>query len=134
MLNALKDARMNPSEVQYLNAHATSTELGDKAETVAMKRAFGDHADKLAISSVKSMTGHLTCAAGALNLLASTRAITDGVVPPTINLETPDPECDLDYVPNEARKLDVSASLVNSFAFGGTNGCLVVAAADGAAS
>jgi 3-oxoacyl-[acyl-carrier-protein] synthase II len=131
---AIKDSGLAPDAIQYVAAHGTSTHGNDRTETLAIKQVFGDHADKLAISSVKSMTGHLTCAAGALNLLASTRAITDGVVPPTINLETPDPECDLDYVPNEARKLDVSASLVNSFAFGGTNGCLVVAAADGAAS
>jgi 3-oxoacyl-[acyl-carrier-protein] synthase II len=117
-----------------VSAHGTSTHGNDKTETLAIKQVFGGHAGKLAISSVKSMTGHLTCAAGALNLLASVRAISDGVVPPTINLETPDPECDLDYVPNEARKLDVRASLVNSFAFGGTNGCLVVAAPDGAAA
>jgi 3-oxoacyl-[acyl-carrier-protein] synthase II len=95
---------------------------------------FGDHAYKVAISSTKSMTGHLTCAAGALNLLAATRAISDGVVPPTINLETPDPECDLDYVPNTAREMPVTAALVNSFAFGGTNGCLVVASPNGAAA
>jgi 3-oxoacyl-[acyl-carrier-protein] synthase II len=131
---AIKDSGLAPDSIQYVSAHGTSTHGNDKTETLAIKQVFGDHAEKLAISSVKSMTGHLTCAAGALNLLASVRAISDGVVPPTINLETPDPECDLDYVPNEARKLDVTASLVNSFAFGGTNGCLVVAAPDGAES
>ena len=129
---ALDDAGLPRDTIDYVSAHGTSTHGNDKTETLAIKQVFGDHAEQLAISSVKSMTGHLTCAAGALNLLASTRAITDGVVPPTINLETPDPECDLDYVPNEARKLDVGAALVNSFAFGGTNGCLVVAAPDGA--
>jgi 3-oxoacyl-[acyl-carrier-protein] synthase II len=131
---AIKDSGLAPEAIQYVSAHGTSTHGNDKTETLAIKQVFGDHAEKLAISSVKSMTGHLTCAAGALNLLASVRAISDGVVPPTINLETPDPDCDLDYVPNESRKLDVSASLVNSFAFGGTNGCLVVAAPDGARS
>jgi 3-oxoacyl-[acyl-carrier-protein] synthase II len=131
---AIKDSGLAPEAIDYVSAHGTSTHGNDKTETLAIKQVFGDHAGKLAISSVKSMTGHLTCAAGALNLLASVRAISDGVVPPTINLETPDPDCDLDYVPNESRKLDVSASLVNSFAFGGTNGCLVVAAPDGAAA
>jgi 3-oxoacyl-[acyl-carrier-protein] synthase II len=129
---AIKDSGLAPDAIQYVSAHGTSTHGNDRTETLAIRQVFGDHAEKLAISSVKSMTGHLTCAAGALNLLASARAISDGVVPPTINLETPDPECDLDYVPNEARKMDVRASLVNSFAFGGTNGCLVVAAPDGA--
>jgi 3-oxoacyl-[acyl-carrier-protein] synthase II len=131
MENAVNDSGLAPDAIDYVSAHGTSTHGNDKTETLAIKQVFGDHAEKLAISSVKSMTGHLTCAAGALNLLASVRAITDDVVPPTINLETPDPECDLDYVPNEARKMEVRASLVNSFAFGGTNGCLVVAAADG---
>ena len=128
---ALQDSGVPPDAIDYVSAHGTSTHGNDKTETLAIKQIFGEHAEQLAISSVKSMTGHLTCAAGALNLLASVRAISDGVVPPTINLETPDPECDLDYVPNQARKLDVRASLVNSFAFGGTNGCLVVAAPAG---
>jgi 3-oxoacyl-[acyl-carrier-protein] synthase II len=131
---ALDDSGLPREAIDYVSAHGTSTHGNDKTETLAIKQVFGDHADKLAISSVKSMTGHLTCAAGALNMLASVRAISDGVVPPTINLETPDPECDLDYVPNEARKMDVRASLINSFAFGGTNGCLVVAAPDRASS
>jgi len=126
MANAIADAGMQPSEIQYVSAHGTSTPGNDKTETVAIKQVFGDHAGDLAISSVKSMTGHLTCGAGALNVLASLRALTDGVVPPTINLENPDPNCDLDYVPNEAREADVDAVLVNAFAFGGTNGCLVV--------
>jgi 3-oxoacyl-[acyl-carrier-protein] synthase II len=125
MLNALKDARMNPSEVTYLNAHATSTELGDKAETIAMKRAFGDHAGKLAISSTKSMTGHLLGAAGVAEAIFSLLAIRDNVAPPTINYETPDPECDLDYVPNTARKMKIDVALSNSFGFGGTNGTLI---------
>jgi 3-oxoacyl-[acyl-carrier-protein] synthase II len=134
MDSAIQDSGLRPGAIDYVSAHGTSTHGNDKTETLAIKQVFGDHAEKLAISSVKSMTGHLTCAAGALNLLASVRAITDGVVPPTINLETPDPDCDLDYVPNEARKLDVRASLVNSFAFGGTNGCLIVSAPDRASS
>ncbi len=131
---ALADAGMAPEAIDYVSAHGTSTHGNDRTETLAIRQVFGDHADKLAVSSIKSMTGHLTCAAGALNVLAATRSITDGVVPPTINLETPDPDCDLDYVPKEARKLDVRAALVNSFAFGGTNGCLVVARPDGAAA
>jgi 3-oxoacyl-[acyl-carrier-protein] synthase II len=128
---AMDDSGLPREAIDYVSAHGTSTPGNDKTETLAIKQVFGEHAEKLAISSIKSMTGHLTCAAGALNLLASVRAISDGVVPPTINLETPDPDCDLDYVPNEARELEVRASLVNSFAFGGTNGCLVVAAPDG---
>ncbi len=125
MVNALNDARMNPSEVQYLNAHATSTELGDKAETIAMKRAFGDHARKLAISSTKSMTGHLLGAAGVAEAIFSVLAIRDNVAPPTINHENPDPDCDLDYVPNTAREMKIDVALSNSFGFGGTNGTLI---------
>jgi 3-oxoacyl-[acyl-carrier-protein] synthase II len=125
MLNALKDASLNPSDIQYLNAHATSTELGDKAETIAMKRAFGDHAKKLAVSSTKSMTGHLLGAAGVAEAIFSLLAIRDNVAPPTINLENPDPECDLDYVPNTARKMQIDVALSNSFGFGGTNGTLI---------
>jgi 3-oxoacyl-[acyl-carrier-protein] synthase II len=125
MQNALRDARMDPTDIHYLNAHATSTPLGDKAETVAIKNAFGDYAYKLAISSTKSMTGHLLGAAGVVEAIFSTLAIRDGVAPPTINLETPDPDCDLDYVPNTARKLPIEAALSNSFGFGGTNGSLI---------
>jgi 3-oxoacyl-[acyl-carrier-protein] synthase II len=125
MSNALKDAAINPSEVQYLNAHATSTGLGDRAETFAIKRAFGDHAKKLAISSTKSMTGHLLGAAGVVEAIFSLLAIRDGVVPATINLHKPGPDCDLDYVPNEARKMHVDVALSNSFGFGGTNGSLI---------
>ena len=105
MVNALKDASLNPTDVQYINAHATSTPLGDKAETVAMKRAFGEHAKKLAVSSTKSMTGHLLGAAGVVEAIFSILAIRDNVAPPTINYQTPDPECDLDYVPNTARRM-----------------------------
>ena len=125
MLNALKDARLNPEDVQYLNAHATSTGLGDKAETIAMKRAFGDHAKKLAVSSTKSMTGHLLGAAGVAEAIFSLLAIRDNVAPPTINLENPDPDCDLDYVPKTARKMKIDVALSNSFGFGGTNGSLI---------
>src|SRR5436190_1460324 len=125
MENALKDAALNPADVQYVNAHATSTPLGDKAETVAMKRAFGEHARRLAVSSTKSMTGHLLGAAGVVEAIFSVLAIRDGVAPPTINYRTPDPECDLDYVPNSARRMKIDVSLSNSFGFGGTNGSLV---------
>jgi 3-oxoacyl-[acyl-carrier-protein] synthase II len=125
MVNALRDAAMNPEEVQYLNAHATSTPLGDRAETVAMKRAFGEHAYKMAVSSTKSMTGHLLGAAGVLEAVFSILAIRDGVAPPTINYRTPDPDCDLDYVPNVARQLKIDVALSNSFGFGGTNGTLI---------
>jgi 3-oxoacyl-[acyl-carrier-protein] synthase II len=125
MVNALRDASLNPAEVQYINAHATSTPLGDKAETVAMKRAFGEHAKRVAVSSTKSMTGHLLGAAGVIEAIFSVLAIRDGVAPPTINYRTPDPECDLDYVPNTARRMKIDASLSNSFGFGGTNGSLI---------
>jgi 3-oxoacyl-[acyl-carrier-protein] synthase II len=125
MVNALRDASLNPGDVQYINAHATSTPLGDKAETVAMKRAFGDHARRVAVSSTKSMTGHLLGAAGVVEAIFSVLAIRDGVAPPTINYRTPDPECDLDYVPNTARRMKIDVTLSNSFGFGGTNGSLI---------
>jgi 3-oxoacyl-[acyl-carrier-protein] synthase II len=125
MSNALKDASMNPSDVNYINAHATSTPLGDRAETFAMKRAFGDYAKKLVVSSTKSMTGHLLGAAGVVEAIFSLLAIRDGIVPPTINLHKPDPDCDLDYVPNTARKMKVDVALSNSFGFGGTNGSVI---------
>jgi 3-oxoacyl-[acyl-carrier-protein] synthase II len=125
MVNALRDAELDPAAVDYINAHATSTQLGDKAETVAMKRAFGDHARKVAVSSTKSMTGHLLGAAGVVEAIFSVLAIRDGVAPPTINYRTPDPECDLDYVPNSARRMKIDVSLSNSFGFGGTNGTLI---------
>ena len=125
MLNALRDAALDASAVQYVNAHATSTQLGDKAETVALKRAFGDHARRLAVSSTKSMTGHLLGAAGVVEAIFSVLAIRDNVAPPTINYRTPDPECDLDYVPNTARPMKIDVSLSNSFGFGGTNGSLI---------
>jgi 3-oxoacyl-[acyl-carrier-protein] synthase II len=125
MQHALKDASLNPADVQYINAHATSTPLGDKAETVAMKRAFGEHAKRVAVSSTKSMTGHLLGAAGVVEAIFSVLAIRDGVAPPTINYRTPDPDCDLDYVPNTARRMKIDVTLSNSFGFGGTNGSLV---------
>lgn len=126
MLMALKKAGLNPEQVQYANAHGTSTELNDKTETLAIKRAFGDHAYKMAISSTKSQIGHTLGAAGALEAIACVMAIQDGVVPPTINLDTPDPECDLDYVPNEAREMRVDAAISNSFGFGGHNAALLL--------
>jgi 3-oxoacyl-[acyl-carrier-protein] synthase II len=126
MRNALRDAAMNPEEVQYLNAHATSTPLGDRAETAAMKGTFGAHAYKLAVSSTKSMTGHLLGAAGVVEAVFSVLAIRDNVAPPTINLTTPDPDCDLDYVPNVARPMRIDVAMSNSFGFGGTNGTLIL--------
>jgi 3-oxoacyl-[acyl-carrier-protein] synthase II len=125
MANALKDAALNPAQVQYVNAHATSTPAGDKAETLAMKRAFGDHAGKLAVSSTKSMTGHLLGAAGVVEAIFSILAIRDQVAPPTINYHTPDPDCDLDFVPNTARPMKIDVALSNSFGFGGTNGSVI---------
>jgi 3-oxoacyl-[acyl-carrier-protein] synthase II len=125
MVAALRDAGIDPADVDYLNAHGTSTPAGDVAETIAIKRAFGDAARSLAISSTKSVTGHLLGAAGAVEAIFSILAIRDQVMPPTINLENPDPECDLDYVPNEARTGKVTVAVSNSFGFGGTNGSLV---------
>src|SRR5262249_50765475 len=125
---ALKDARLNPEDIQYANAHGTSTELGDVAETKAIKHVFGAHAPKLAVSSTKSMTGHLLGASGGIELIACVLTIQTGVIHPTINYETPDPECDLDYVPNRARETRVRQAISNSFGFGGHNCCLVVGA------
>ncbi|HUN25368.1 MAG TPA: beta-ketoacyl-ACP synthase II [Steroidobacteraceae bacterium] len=125
MTNALADARVSASDIEYVNAHATSTQAGDKAETVAIKRAFGDHAKRLAVSSTKSMTGHLLGAAGVVEAIFSILAIRDQVAPPTINYRTPDPQCDLDYVPNSARAMRIETVLSNSFGFGGTNGSLI---------
>ncbi|MFZ9477984.1 MAG: beta-ketoacyl-ACP synthase II [Steroidobacteraceae bacterium] len=125
MQNALRDAAVDPTAVQYLNAHATSTNLGDRAETVAIKSAFGEHARTLAVSSTKSMTGHLLGAAGVVEAILTILAIRDQVAPPTINLQNPDPECDLDYVPNTARPMNIDVAVSNSFGFGGTNGTLV---------
>jgi 3-oxoacyl-[acyl-carrier-protein] synthase II len=125
MVNALKDAALNPSDIQYINAHATSTVAGDRAETVAIKRAFGEHAHRLAVSSTKSMTGHLLGAAGVVESIFCILAIRDQVAPPTINYENPDPECDLDFVPNTARAMPIEVALSNSFGFGGTNGSVI---------
>jgi 3-oxoacyl-[acyl-carrier-protein] synthase II len=125
MAKALVDAQLNPDQVQYVNAHATSTELGDRAETTAIRRAFGTAADKLAVSSTKSMTGHLLGAAGAVEAIFTVLALRDQVAPPTINLHTPGEGCDLDYVPNTARKMPIQYALSNSFGFGGTNGSLI---------
>jgi 3-oxoacyl-[acyl-carrier-protein] synthase II len=125
MRNAMKDAGLQPEQIDYVNAHGTSTELGDKIETLALKRAFCDHAYKMAVSSTKSMTGHLLGGAGGLEAGITVLAIRDQIVPPTINLEFPDPECDLDYVPDHARPMKIDFALTNSFGFGGTNGCLI---------
>ena len=125
MAKALADAKLNPAEVQYVNAHATSTELGDRAETTAIHRAFGPAAKQLAVSSTKSMTGHLLGAAGAVESIFSVLALRDQVAPPTINYRTPDPDCDLDFVPNTARQMPIDVALSNSFGFGGTNGSLI---------
>ncbi len=124
MINALKDARANPNEVDYINAHGTSTPLGDKSETIAVKRCFGDHAAKVAVSSTKSMTGHLLGAAGGVEAVFTVLGVKQQIAPPTINLHDPDPECDLDYVPNQAREMRIRLALSNSFGFGGTNGTL----------
>lgn len=122
---AIRDAGLQPEEVAYINAHGTSTQLGDVAETRAIHSVFGSHANSLAVSSTKSTTGHLLGAAGAIEAVFSVLAIRDQVAPPTINLESQDPDCDLDYVPNEARQMPINAVLTNSFGFGGTNGSLI---------
>jgi len=127
MAAAISDAGIRPGDVDYINAHGTSTDANDKLETTAIKTVFGDHAYKVAISSTKSMIGHLLGAAGAVEAIVCLCAIRDGIVPPTINYETPDPECDLDYVPNAARKMDVRVAMSNSFGFGGHNATLVFA-------
>ena len=125
MIRALARARISPQQVDYINAHATSTLAGDVAETLAIKRAFGEYANSVAISSTKSMTGHLTSAAGAVEAAATILALKYGVIPPTINYEQPDPDCDLDYVPNTARRAAIEIAMSNSFGFGGINGVLV---------
>lgn len=125
MRNALRDAGIEPARIDYINAHGTSTEVGDKAETQAIKHAFGEHAAKVAVSSTKSMTGHLLGGAGGLEAGITVLAIRDQIAPPTINLDNPDPECDLDYVPHQARPMKIDYALSNSFGFGGTNGALV---------
>jgi 3-oxoacyl-[acyl-carrier-protein] synthase II len=131
MRNTLKDARVDPSAVGYVNVHGTSTPRGDVVETIAIKSVFGDHARKMPISSTKSMTGHLLGAAGGLEAGITALALRDQVLPPTINQETPDPECDLDCVPNQSRKVELRYALSNSFGFGGTNGALLFARHEG---
>ncbi len=125
MRNALRNAGLNTDQVQYVNAHGTSTPLGDRAETFAAKATFGDHARKIAMSSTKSMTGHLLGAAGGIEAIYTALAVHHQIAPPTINLVTPDPECDLDYVPGAARNMKIDVAISNSFGFGGTNGTLV---------
>lgn len=126
MKNALNDAGVDPTEVDYINAHGTSTDQGDIAETMAIKKVFGEHAYELAVSSTKSMTGHLLGATGGIEAIATAYAIRDQILPPTINLENPDPECDLDYVPNVARKAKVDVAISNTFGFGGHNASIVL--------
>jgi 3-oxoacyl-[acyl-carrier-protein] synthase II len=125
MRNALRDAHLEPRQIDYINAHGTSTDVGDRIESIAIKRVFGDHAGQLAVSSTKSMTGHLLGGAGGLEAGISVLAIRDQIAPPTINFQCPDPECDLDYIPNQARPMKIEHVLTNSFGFGGTNGCLI---------
>jgi 3-oxoacyl-[acyl-carrier-protein] synthase II len=125
MLNAMNDAGLNPEDIDYINAHGTSTPAGDLAETNAVKLAMGDHAYKLVVSSTKSMTGHLLGAAGGIEAIFSILALRDQVVPPTINLDNQDPECDLDYAANTAREMKLSVTMSNSFGFGGTNGTCI---------
>ncbi|HZL56184.1 MAG TPA: beta-ketoacyl-ACP synthase II [Bryobacteraceae bacterium] len=125
MRNAMKDAKIDSGQIDYINAHGTSTPLGDRAETVAIKRAFGDHARKVAVSSTKSMTGHLLGGAGGLEAGIVVCALRSQIAPPTANYENPDPDCDLDYVPNQPRPMKIDYALSNSFGFGGTNGALI---------
>lgn len=125
MAQAIRNAGLDPTDIDYINAHGTSTQLNDAAETSAIKKVFGDHAYKVAISSTKSQLGHLLGASGGVEMMLSLLAIRDSVIPPTINYDTPDPECDLDYTPNQPRQRDISTAMSNSFGFGGHNGCLV---------
>jgi 3-oxoacyl-[acyl-carrier-protein] synthase II len=131
MVNALRNGLISPDEVDYINAHGTSTLLGDLAETIALKRCFGDHARRLAVSSTKSMTGHLLGAAGGVEAVFTALAVKHGIAPPTINIFNQDPQCDLDYVPNRAREMKIRVALSNSFGFGGTNGTLAFRRFDG---
>jgi 3-oxoacyl-[acyl-carrier-protein] synthase II len=130
MRNALERGGVKPEDVDYINAHGTSTPLGDLAETKAIKEVFGDHAYELAVSSTKSVMGHTFGAAGAIEAIMCTLAVHNGVIPPTINYENPDPACDLDYVPNEAREADVRVALSNAMGLGGHNGCVLVGRVD----
>ena len=124
MANALRDAGVEPDAVGYINAHGTSTPYNDKTETLAIRRVFREHADRLAVSSTKSMIGHLLGAAGGVEAIVTVLALHHGLLPPTVNYETPDPDCDLDYVPNVARRAEVEVALSNGFGFGGTNATL----------
>jgi len=126
MRAALADANLRPEDIDYINAHGTSTFYNDKIETLAMKKVFGDHARKLAVSSTKSVMGHLLGAAGGVELVVCALAMKHGIIPPTINYETPDPDCDLDYVPNKARGARIRAALSNALGFGGHNASLIV--------
>ena len=125
MAMALRDAGLNPEDIDYINAHGTSTPLNDRCETLAIKTVFKEHAYKLAVSSTKSMTGHALGAAGGLEAAFTVLALHNGIVPPTVNLQKPDPDCDLDYVPNTAREVGIRTAMSNSFGFGGTNGVVV---------
>ncbi|MCL0062514.1 beta-ketoacyl-[acyl-carrier-protein] synthase II, partial [Thermodesulfovibrionales bacterium] len=125
MKSSLRDADAEPGIINYINAHGTATKYGDELETAAIKTVFGEHAYKLCVSSTKSMTGHLLGASGVVEAIFSILSIYNSIVPPTINLDSPDPECDLDYVPNKSRQLDVEYAMSNSFGFGGTNACLI---------
>ena len=125
MKQAIDGSGLNVADIDYINAHGTSTPYNDKFETLAIKEVFGEHAQNLAISSTKSMTGHLLGAAGGVEAILSILAIKEGIIPPTINLETPDPDCDLDYVPNEARKREIKSALSNSLGFGGHNATII---------
>jgi 3-oxoacyl-[acyl-carrier-protein] synthase II len=126
MRAALRRAEVDPTRVGYINAHGTSTPQGDLAETRAIKEVFGEHAYSLAVSSTKSVTGHCFGAAGAIEAMMCVRAVHEGVLPPTMNLRAPDPECDLDYVPNEARRVEIDVALSNAMGLGGHNGCVLV--------
>ena len=130
MQQALTDASLNPGDVGYVNAHGTSTEAGDLAESLAIRQVFGHHADDLAVSSTKSMIGHLLGAAGSVEAILSVLALQDNVAPPTINLQNPSPGCDLNYVPNQAQERAIEHALSNSFGFGGTNGSLIFSQLD----
>ena len=123
--NAMRDASINPQQIDYINAHGTSTLAGDVAEVNAVKTALGEHAYSVAVNSTKSMTGHLLGGAGGIEAIFSVLAIRDQVSPPTINQHTPDPECDLDFVPNQAREMKIDIAMSNSFGFGGTNGTVI---------
>jgi 3-oxoacyl-[acyl-carrier-protein] synthase II len=126
MSNALKDSGLNPEDLQYINAHGTSTPLGDKAETFAVKSVWGEHARKIAFSSTKSQLGHLLGASGGVEFVIACMALRDQVAPPTINLDDPDEDCDLDYVPHQARPMKIDRLMSNSFGFGGHNACLIL--------